>query len=439
MLRVALANASKKLKYSASFYQSSIGLVLLSRNPLPRQPEVNIGSLGHVENGKSTLVQALTGTWTARHSEEIRRGITIRIGYADAAFYRCTSCGTYGISEVCPKCGSPAEFQRAVSFVDCPGHHSLMITMLSGTALTDGALLVLSATEKCPQPQDREHFAAAQIVGINKLVIVQNKIDVVTKERILENHREIQEFIKGTIAERAPIIPLTAQRGINIDVLIAAIQEHIPTPTRDLTKPPIMSILRSFDVNRPGTPALEIQGGVIGGSILQGRFRTEDEIEIRPGIHVDKGGKSYYEPLLTKITSLQAGGRTVKEAVPGGLIGMGTLLDPSLGKADNLVGNVVGHPGKLPPVLNHLVLEVKLLEKVVGTETQATTERIKTNEPLVLNTGAAVSSGIVTSARNGIVEIALRRPVCIEPNARVALSRRIGDSWRLIGFGIPTT
>ena len=411
----------------------------MSRNPLPRQPEVNIGSLGHVENGKSTLVQALTGTWTARHSEEIRRGITIRIGYADAAFYRCTSCGTYGISEVCPKCGSPAEFQRAVSFVDCPGHHSLMITMLSGTALTDGALLVLSATEKCPQPQDREHFAAAQIVGINKLVIVQNKIDVVTKERILENHREIQEFIKGTIAEKAPIIPLSAQRGINIDVLIAAIQEHIPTPTRDLTKPPIMSILRSFDVNRPGTPALEIQGGVIGGSILQGRFRTEDEIEIRPGIHVDKGGKSYYEPLLTKITSLQAGGRTVKEAVPGGLIGMGTLLDPSLGKADNLVGNVVGHPGKLPPVLNHLVLEVKLLEKVVGTETQATTERIKTNEPLVLNTGAAVSSGIVTSARNGIVEIALRRPVCIEPNARVALSRRIGDSWRLIGFGIPTT
>jgi len=243
----------------------------LSRNPLPRQPEVNIGSLGHVENGKSTLVQALTGTWTARHSEEIRRGITIRIGYADAAFYRCTKCSTYGTSEICARCGSPAEFQRAVSFVDCPGHHSLMVTMLSGAALMDGALLVLSATEKCPQPQDREHFAAAQIVGINKIIVVQNKIDVVTKERILENHREIQEFVKGTVAEGAPIIPLSAQRGINIDVLIAAIQEYIPTPSRDLAKPPIMSILRSFDVNRPGTPALEIQGGIVGGSILQGR------------------------------------------------------------------------------------------------------------------------------------------------------------------------
>ncbi len=400
---------------------------------------MNIGSLGHVENGKSTLVQALTGTWTARHSEEIRRGITIRIGYADTAFFRCTNCGTYGISEVCIKCGSATEFQRAVSFVDCPGHHSLMVTMLSGAALMDGALLVLSAIEKCPQPQDREHFAAAQIVGINKLVVVQNKIDVVAKERVLENHREIQEFVRGTAAEAAPVMPISAQRGVNIDVLIAAIQEYIPTPTRDLTKTPIMSILRSFDVNRPGTPALEILGGVIGGSILQGVFKTGDEIEIRPGIRVDKGGKSYYEPLNTKITSLQAGGKTVGTAMPGGLIGIGTLLDPSLSKADNLVGNVVGHPGKLPPVLYSITLEVRLLDRVVGTEAQTTTEKIKTNEPLVLNTGAAVSSGIVTSARDEIVEVALRRPVCIEPNARVALSRRIGDSWRLIGFGMPMT
>ncbi len=408
----------------------------MSQSPLPRQPEVNIGSLGHVENGKSTLVQALTGTWTARHSEEIRRGITIRIGYADAAFYRCIKCGTYGTADVCAKCRSPTEFQRAVSFVDCPGHHSLMVTMLSGAALMDGALLVLSATEKCPQPQDREHLAAAQIVGINRIIVVQNKIDVAPRERILDNYREIKEFLEGTNAENSPIIPLSAQRGINIDALIAAIQEHIPTPMRDLAKPPLMSVLRSFDVNRPGTPALELQGGVIGGSIVQGRFRVDDEIEIRPGIRVEKGGKSQYEPLLTKITSLQAGGRLVEEARPGGLIGIRTLLDPSITKADNLAGNVVGHPGKLPPVLDHILLEVQLLERVVGTETQTATEKIKTNEPLVLNTGGAVSSGIVTSARNGLVEVALRRPVCIDPSARVALSRRIGDSWRLIGFGI---
>jgi len=404
---------------------------------LPRQPEANIGTLGHVDNGKSTLVQALTGIWTGKHSEEIIRGITIRIGYADAVFYQCTKCGTYGTSEICAKCGSPAEFVRAVSFVDCPGHHSLMLTMLSGAALMDGALLVLSAPDKCPQPQDREHLAAAQMVGLKNLIVVQNKIDLVSKERILESYHEIQDFVRGTVAENAPIIPVSAQRGINIDAMIQAIEEHIPTPQRDLTKPGSMATLRSFDVNRPGTPALEIQGGVLGGSITQGRFRVGDEVEIRPGIRVEKGGRSHYNPLQTKITSLRAGGRPVQEATSGGLVGMGTLLDPALTKADSLVGNVVGIPDHMPPVMSHLVLSTELFERAVGTEEQIPVDKIKTNEALVLNMGTSVSAGRVTSARDSIVEIELRRPVCVEPSARVALSRRIGESWRLIGFGFP--
>jgi translation initiation factor 2 subunit 3 len=409
----------------------------LSQQVLPRQPEVNIGTLGHVDNGKSTLVQALTGIWTGKHSEEIIRGITIRIGYADAAFYRCTKCGTYGTSEMCSKCGSPAEFLRAVSFVDCPGHHSLMLTMLSGAALMDGALLVLSAVDKCPQPQDREHLAAAQMVGLKRLIIVQNKIDLVSEERILESYHEIQDFVRGTIAEKAPIIPVSAQRGINVDALIQAIQENIPTPQRDLTKPATMSVLRSFDVNRPGTPALEIQGGVLGGSILQGSFKIGDEIEIRPGIRVEKGGKSYYNPLQTKVTSLRAGGISVQQATSGGLVGVGTLLDPALTRADSLVGNIVGLPDHMPPVISHIVLNVELFERAVGTEEQIPVDKIRTNEALVLNTGTSVSSGIVTSARDSIVEIELRRPVCVELNARMALNRRIGESWRLIGFGTP--
>lgn len=404
---------------------------------LPRQPEINIGTLGHVDNGKSTLVQALTGIWTGKHSEEIIRGITIRIGYADAAFYKCTKCGTYGTSEMCSACGSPAEFLRAVSFVDCPGHHSLMLTMLSGAALMDGALLVLSAMDKCPQPQDREHLAAAQMVGIKRLIIVQNKIDLVSKDRILESYHEIQDFVRGTIAEKAPIIPVSAQRGINIGALIQTIQDQIPTPERDLTKPSIMSVLRSFDVNRPGTPALDIQGGVLGGSILQGRFKIGDEIEIRPGIRVEKGGKSYYSPLRTRLTSLRAGGRTVEEATSGGLIGMGTILDPSLTKADSLVGNIVGFPDRMPPVISHLILGVELFERAVGTEEQIPVDKIRTNEALVLNTGTSVSAGIVTSARDSIIEIELRRPVCVELSSRVAINRRIGESWRLIGFGSP--
>jgi len=407
-----------------------------SRPYVGPQPVVNIGTLGHVENGKSTLVLALSGTWTAKHSEEMKRGITIRAGYADAAFYKCAECGTYGTAEICFRCGSPAEFLRAVSFVDCPGHHSLMVTMLSGAALMDGALLIIDATRNCPQPQDREHLAAAQMIGIRNIVIVQNKIDVVGREGILENFKEIKAFIKGTTIEDAPIIPVSAQRGINIDALIEAVEKQIPTPERDLAKPPIMPVLRSFDVNRPGTPVEELVGGVVGGSILEGVFRVGDEFEIRPGIPVERAGKSGYESLYSKIVSLYAGGRHVEEAMSGGLVGMGTLLDPALTKADSLVGNVIGKPSCLPPVLDYLTIDVELLDRMIGTEELTVIEKIRTNEVLVLNTSTSVTAGVVKSARDGTVELSLRRPICVEPKSRLAISRRISDSWRLIGYGV---
>lgn len=407
----------------------------MSSKPLPKQPEVNLGTLGHVDNGKSTLVEALTGTWTAKHSEELKRGITIRVGYADAAFYRCTACGLYLSDEAC-QCGGKAEFLRAVSFVDCPGHHSLMVTMLSGAALMDGALLVLSAPEQCPQPQDREHLAAAQIADISQLVIVQNKIDVVNRSRILDSFAEIQAFVEDTIAATAPIIPVSAQRAVNISAVIEAIETQIPTPARDTGKPPNMSILRSFDVNHPGTAADRIEGGVVGGSILQGIFKVGEEIEIRPGIRVDRGGRTSYEPLFTEVVSLHAGGRAVKTASCGGLVGVGTLLDPALTKADSLVGNVMGRTGGLPPVLDRLTLDVQLFERAMGTESQMKVEKVRANEALVLNIGTAVTAGVVSSARGAVIDIALRRPVCVDRDARLAISRRIGDSWRLIGLGL---
>lgn len=190
---------------------------------VPKQPEINIGMIGHVDHGKTTLTKALSGEWTDRHSEEVKRGISIRLGYADVAFYKCPKCegaAAYCTDKKCPNCGSETEFVRAVSFVDAPGHETLMATMLSGAALMDGALLLVAANEHCPQPQTKEHLMALSIVGIDKIVIVQNKVDIVTQERALENYREIKEFVKGTIAENAPIIPVSAQSGVNIDLLI---------------------------------------------------------------------------------------------------------------------------------------------------------------------------------------------------------------------------
>ncbi|MEM2454410.1 MAG: translation initiation factor IF-2 subunit gamma [Candidatus Bathyarchaeia archaeon] len=409
----------------------------MGRAGLPRQPEVNIGTIGHVDHGKTTLVEAITGIWAARHSEELKRGITIKLGYADAPVYKCPVCEpprNYSTSEICPRCGSKTEFVRAISFVDSPGHEALMATMLSGAAVMDGVILVIAADEPCPQPQTREHLAAVEIIGVKRIVIAQTKIDLVDKKRALESYREIKEFVKGTVAEEAPIIPVSALHSTNIDLLLYAIEKYIPTPPRDPTKPPHMYVVRSFDVNKPGAPIDNLAGGVIGGSILQGKFRVGDEIEIRPGISTSSRG--IYESLFTKITSLQTGGRYVEEAVCGGLVGVGTLLDPSLTKADGLTGNVVGKPGLLPPTKYELTLETHLFERVIGAKEQTRVEQINVGETLLLDVGTTITTGNVTHVKGNIVEIKLTRPVCAEENSRAAISRRIMGRWRLIGYGI---
>jgi translation initiation factor 2 subunit 3 len=405
---------------------------------LLKQPEVNIGTAGHVDHGKTTLIQALTGVWASKHSEELRRGITIRIGYADTAFYKCPKCPPpqcYSTSEKCPHCSSKGEFLRAVSFVDCPGHEVLMTTMLSGAAVMDGAVLVIAANENVPQPQTREHLAALQIIGIKNIVIAQNKVDLIPREKVLENYKQTSNFVKGTVAEDAPIIPISAQRNINIDALIEAFEKYIPTPKRDPTKPPRMFVVRSFDINKPGILADEISGGVIGGTILQGTFNVGDEIEISPGLRIEKSGKVTHASLKTEIISLHVGERSVKEARCGGLVGVGTKLDPSLTKADGLVGNVVGKAGALPLVLDQLKLEAHLFEQAIGTPELVKVDRIRANEPIVLNVGTSVTVGAVSSVKGDIIEATLKRSICVDTGARVAISRRIADRWRLIGYG----
>ena len=279
-----------------------------SISKLPKQPELNIGTIGHVDHGKTTLVQALTGEWASKHSEELKRGITIKLGYADFAVYKCPDCSEpecYCTSSDCPTCGSKAEFQRAISFVDAPGHEILMATMLSGAAVMDGAILVIAANEKCPQPQTREHLAAIDTLGLKKVIIVQNKIDLVNREDAIKSYNDIKKFVQGTVAKNAPIIPVSAQHKLNIDLLLQQIQKNLTTPVRDPNKPPRMHIIRSFDVNNPGTMYDEISGGVLGGSIYQGSFKVGDEIEIRPGLPFKDKNKLKMRELTTEITTYQ--------------------------------------------------------------------------------------------------------------------------------------
>ncbi len=406
---------------------------------LPKQPEVNIGTIGHVDHGKTTLVQSLTGVWASRHSEELKRGITIKLGYADLPIYKCPTCPTpknYSTKPVCPVCGEQGVFVRAISFVDAPGHEALMATMLSGAAIMDGAILVIAADEPCPQPQTREHLAAAEVIGIKNVIIVQNKIDIVDERRARQSYQEIKNFVKGTIAENAPIIPISAQRGINIDVLLNAIEEIIPTPKRDETKPPFMYIIRSFDVNKPGTLIEEMDGGIVGGTIAQGKFAVGEEIEIRPGVMSEREGKTVYDPLISEIVTLQAGEQYVKEASSGGLVGVGTQLDPAYSKADGLTGNIAGKAGLLPPTLTELTLETHVLERAVGTKDLLKVEKINLEEQLLLHVGAAVNVGKVTAAKANLIRVKLNRPVCVLPGSRVSISRKITSRWRLIGYGL---
>ncbi|MDP6548063.1 MAG: translation initiation factor IF-2 subunit gamma [Candidatus Woesearchaeota archaeon] len=394
------------------------------------QPEVNIGMVGHVDHGKTTLLERLSGVWTDTHSEEIKRGITIRLGYADTVFYKEDNAYTTK-----PKNKSKAKVIRKVSFVDSPGHESLMATMLSGATIMDGALLLIAANEECPQPQTREHLMALEIIGIKNVVIIQNKIDLVDEKTALKNYSQVKDFVKGTSYKNAPIIPLSAQHNVGVSALIKTIEEIIPTPKRDKSKDPIMLVARSFDINLPGILPKDLTGGILGGSMKEGTLKKGQEIEIRPGRSTVEKNKEVYKPIITKIKDIKYGGASVDEFSPGGTAGLLTSLDPSIVKADQLSGSVVGLPGKLPDVLYEITISPDLLKRVLGTKDELNVEPIKMNEALMLNVNSAATVGIVTGFKKKNIVCKLKIPVCAELSSRVTISRRIGNRFRLIGYG----
>jgi translation initiation factor 2 subunit 3 len=302
--------------------------------------------------------------------------------------------------------------------------------MLAGASITDAALLLIAANEPCPQPQTKEHLMALNMSEIKDIIIIQNKIDLVSKEEAIKNYKQIKKFVKGTIAEKAPIIPISAQHNINIDTLIETIEKTFKNPKKDTKKNPLMFIARSFDINKPGSEIKNLHGGVLGGSLVQGKLKDKDEIEIKPGIKE----KGEYKPIKAKIIGLESGGEKVKEALPYGSLAILTELDPSIVKNDNLSGNVLGK--KLPPVLTELTLKTDLLKIVIGSKKEIKTENIKKLENLMINVNAAATIGVVEENKKNKIKVNLKLPVCAEKGMRVTISRLIESRWRLIGIGI---
>ena len=402
------------------------------------QPALNIGMVGHVDHGKTTLLERLSGKWTDTHSEELKRGITIRLGYADVVFRKCTKCDelqSFTTNEICGRCRTSTKPLRKVSFVDAPGHESLMATMLSGATIMDCALLLVAANEECPQPQTREHIMALEIIGIKTVIIVQNKIDLVSEEQALKNYNQIKTFLKDTIYGDAPVIPISAQHKVGISAIIMEVEKRVPTPKRDPNKEPIMIVARSFDINHPGIGYSSLVGGVLGGSLKQGTLKKGDKIEINPGRKTIEKNQQVWKPITTAISSLNSGGSEVDEVYPGGSIGLLTFLDPSIVKSDQLAGSIVTHLGKALPVWYELALNVHLLNRVVGTKTELKVEPIKIGEPLMLNVNSAATVGIAVELKKNKVNFRLKIPVCADVGSRVTISRNIGNRFRLIGYG----
>lgn len=398
-----------------------------------KQSEFNIGTLGHVDHGKTTLTAAITHQWTDTHSESVKRSMTIKLGYADATISKCESKDgvTYTTAETCLD-GSKATPVRKISLLDAPGHETLMATAIAGSSIIDAALFVISAAEPVPAPQTREHLMIINALNIDRVVVVQTKIDVVGRQKAEANYQQIKQFLKGSRIENAPIVPVMANKNINVDQVLAEIM-NLKMPERDTKSDPIMYIARSFDVNRPGTAIKDLRGGVIGGSIIRGKFKVGDEIEIRPGFNTakDKTKRESYEPIFTRIESLSAGHDTLDEAVAGGLIAIGTDVDPSFTKADGLVGQVLGLAGKLPEPLQSAELNYFSLNR-----SDIPKQAFREGEPVLLGIGTGTVVGYVKKARKNGIQIDFKHTVCIDKTSKVSVLRNFAQRWRLSGYGV---
>ncbi len=386
--------------------------------------DITIDVVGNFADGKTTLVKAITSESTLRHSEEKKRGITIRLGYAHFLIYKCSSCGSFSRYEKCEACNSKASLYYRVSIIDSPGHKTLMTIMLSGATLVDGAVLVIAANQKCPQPQTQEHIEALRIIGVKNLVVAQTKIDVAGKERAKESYNEIRDFLSKNGYENAKIIPVFAAQNINITQLMQEIGKFtIPEENGDERTEVV--VVRSFDINRPGTEVAELKGGVIGGGLKSGKLKLGDNIVIYPGIFI----KNSWKPLKSKVTGIQSEFGDEKSASRGLMVGIETDLDPSIARRDNLAGSLAVKEGTVPMFKNRISIKYTAISGKFE-------KPLQKGETVLLNVLASKVLGtVVSSSSNGVVINLGDSSLPYFKDDNAILSRKINNVWTIAGSG----
>jgi selenocysteine-specific elongation factor len=241
-------------------------------NPAPKS--IIVGTAGHIDHGKSTLVEALTGTHPDRLEEEKRRGITIDLGFAFLE-----------------------EGGVRFGFVDVPGHERFVGNMLAGAAGIDLVLLVIAADESI-KPQTREHFDICRLLGVQRGLVALTKTDLVERDTVELVRLEVEDFLRGSFLENAPVVPVSARTGEGLPELKGALVEQARQVTgKDSQRDFRLPIDRAFSVKGFGT--------VITGTLISGHISPEDEVEVFPA------------GLKLRVRGVQSGGKGVKRAEAG--------------------------------------------------------------------------------------------------------------------------
>lgn len=404
---------------------------------LSEQPIQNIGCIGSVSDGKSTMVRCMTGIKTQKHSSEQKRNITIKQGYGnmkvwteqnDTNFYTTDSKTKQYNTEL----GDNCLLVNHISFVDCPGHQELIQTMLSSISLMDGVIVVIAVDQPLvKKPQLIQHLAASKLGNIDKIIVCMNKIDLVTRDVFMERKRELDEMLANYDIKPFIIIPTCFNKKIGIDTLLKAMLVLF-NPTnfiRRLTDSSLFCISRTFDINKPGTNWDNIVGGVIGGSLNAGTLKIGDEIEIRPGQVSKVHGKWHCQPVKTKVLSIKTDENSLDEIVPGGLIGIGTDIDPFYAKNDALSGNIAGPIDMLPSIYLETTIDSEIVTSF-GFYWKPTV-----SDYVMLQFGTKMVEAKLTKINNSKLTFELNKPWCIHTKQHIIICKMIDKILRIVGKG----